>query len=471
MVLLSQPSRSVASPAKWARSRRRAPDRYPLPVGTSTQEAAIPSKLNQVTKSMSVPRNNPLDDANQQLITATEFLGLSEGIYKVLSTPRLEMTVAVPFTLDDGTTDVLVGHRVQHNVSRGPAKGGVRFSPHTDLDEVRALSMWMTWKCALLDLPFGGAKGGVQVDPRRYSNSELERIMRRYTAELMPILGAEKDIPAPDMGTDERMMAWMMDTISVATGHTVLGSVTGKPVELGGSLGRAAATSRGVVFTALSAMESLGMNPHTTTAAVQGFGKVGRGAARFLHEAGVKVVGVSDVYGEIYAEGGLDIPALETFVDRTGTVVDFPGSEPINGSQGGSLLHLDVDLLVPAAVEGVITGETAPGIKARLIVEGANGPTTHDGDINLAERGITVVPDILANAGGVVVSYFEWVQGTQAYWWSEKEVNSRLRERMDMAWQQVSNFAARNQMSLRSAATTMAVQRVARAHELRGLYP
>lgn len=415
--------------------------------------------------------NNPLDDAKKQLAGAVDFLGLNEGVHKMLATPRREMTVAVPLRRDDGTTEVLLGHRVQHSISRGPAKGGVRFSADSELDEVRALAMWMTWKCSLLDLPYGGAKGGVEVDPRQYSTPELERITRRYTSELMPILGPDKDIPAPDMGTDEHTMAWMMDTMSVAAGHTVLGSVTGKPVELGGSRGRAAATSRGVVFTALSAFESLGWKPANTTAAVQGFGKVGRGTARFLHEAGVKVQAVSDVYAEIFASEGLDIPALEKYVDRTGSVLDFPGSEPLAATGDSQLLRLPVDLLVPAAVEGVITKQTAPNVQARLVVEGANGPTTQEADQILSERDILVVPDILANAGGVVVSYFEWVQGIQAYWWTEDEVNRRLRQRMDLAWQQVSDFARRHDLSLRTAATTMAVERVAHAHELRGLYP
>ncbi len=411
---------------------------------------------------------HPLQDAQSQLAAAIDFLGYNEGTYKMLATPRREMTVAVPVWRDNGTKDVVLGYRVQHNITRGPAKGGVRFSPHVDIDEVRALAMWMTWKNALLDLPYGGAKGGVAIDPREFSEQELQRITRRYTSELLPILGEEVDIPAPDIGTDEQTMAWMMDTISVARGHTVLGSVTGKPIALGGSRGRAAATSRGVVYTALSAMDSLKMTPSQTTAVVQGFGKVGRGAARFLFEAGVKVIAVADIYGGLYNQQGIDIEALEKYVDETGKVVGFPGAEPYDAP---SILTLETDLLVPAAVEGVLTSANAADVKAKLIVEGANGPTTPSADKIFNENGILVVPDILANAGGVVVSYFEWVQGLAAYWWTEDEVNSRLKDRMRLAWEQVSDFSKKNNLHLRDAATAMAVEKVAEAHRLRGLYP
>lgn len=411
---------------------------------------------------------HPLADARAQLAFASDFLGLEEGAYKNLATPRREMTVSIPLRRDDGSKDLLIGYRVQHNITRGPAKGGVRFSPHVDIDEVRALAMWMTWKSALLDLPYGGAKGGVAVDPREYSKRELERITRRYTSELLPILGAEVDIPAPDVGTDAQTMAWMMDTISVARGHTVLGSVTGKPIELGGSKGRAASTSRGVVYTALSAMETMGLKPTQTTAVVQGFGKVGAGAARFLAEAGVKVIAVADVYGGLHNENGIDIPALEKYVEETGKVVGFAGADPIDPA---AILLLEVDVLVPAAVEGVLTSANAGDVKAKLIVEGANGPTTPAADAVFNENGILVVPDILANAGGVVVSYFEWVQGLSAYWWSEDEVNNRLKDRMRLAWEQVSDFSGKNNLNLRQAATVMAVKTVADAHKMRGLYP
>ena len=277
--------------------------------------------------------SSPLDNALAQLSAAVKTLGYDEGLHQMLAAPRREMAVSIPLRRDDGSTEVLRGYRVQHNFSRGPAKGGVRFSLDVDLDEVRALAMWMTWKCALLDVPYGGAKGGVAIDPRQYSKAELERVTRRYTSEIQPIIGPEVDIPAPDVGTDEQTMAWMMDTYSVATGHTVLGTVTGKPVNLGGSQGRAAATSRGVVYSVLNAMESIGVNPSQATAIVQGFGKVGRGAARFLHEAGVKVLAVADVYSTIRNDKGIDIPALEAFVDETGTVDGFPGADPMPASE------------------------------------------------------------------------------------------------------------------------------------------
>lgn len=410
----------------------------------------------------------PLDDARAQLAFAVEHLGLDAGIHQMLATPRRELTVSVPLRRDDGTTTLFIGHRVQHNFSRGPAKGGLRYSPHVDLDEVRALAMWMTWKCALVNVPYGGAKGGIAIDPREYSQAELERVTRRYTSEIMPLIGPEQDIPAPDIGTDERTMAWIMDTYSVNVGHTVPGVVTGKPLSLGGSLGRASATSRGVAHTTLLALHHRGLDPHRSSAAVQGFGKVGRDAARILDEEGVSVHAVSDVYGALYSPTGLDVHALMDHVDATGSVLGFPGAQEIDGA---ALLELDVDALVPAAVEGVITVENAPRIRATIVVEGANGPTTEAADAILRERGVLVVPDILANAGGVIVSYFEWVQANQAYWWTENEVNDRLRERMTTAWESVLSYALADGLSLREAATCLAVARVTEAHRLRGLYP
>lgn len=417
----------------------------------------------------SIHRPDPLSAARSQLAEATEILGLGQGLTEMLSRPRREVTVSIPLRRDDGVVEVLTGHRVQHNLSRGPSKGGVRFSPDVDLDEVRALAMWMTWKCALLDVPYGGAKGGVRLDPRAYSDAELQRVARRYTSELMPILGPSTDIPAPDIGTDERVMAWMMDTYSVNRGHTVLGVVTGKPLELGGSRGRASATSRGVVDVALVALEHRGHQPERTAAAVQGFGKVGRGAARLLWEAGVKVVAVSDQFGAVANGFGLDIPALERHVDASGSVLGYAGAEELDSRD--DLLVQDVDLLVPAAVEGVIHAGNASAIRASIIVEGANGPTTPAADQILQERGVLVVPDILANAGGVIVSYFEWVQANQAYWWSQGDVEARLRERMIAGWERVLAFAHDRSITLRTAATTLAVEVVASAHLARGLYP
>lgn len=409
-----------------------------------------------------------LDGARAQLAEAVDILQIPEGLAAMLRTPRRELTVGIPLRRDDGSTSLFVGHRVQHNFSRGPAKGGLRYSPDVTLDEVRALAMWMTWKCALVDVPYGGAKGGVRVDPRSLSTAELERVTRRYTSEILPIIGPDQDIPAPDIGTDERTMAWIMDTYSVSQGHTVPGIVTGKPLSLGGSRGRASATSRGVVHIAGLALERLGRSIADSTSAVQGFGKVGRDAARFLAEGGGRVVAISDQYGAVYRAGGLDVEALAGHVDATGSVVGFAGGDFIDGA---ALLELDVDLLVPAAVEGVINAENAHRVVARVVVEGANGPTTPEADQILSNRGTLVVPDILANAGGVIVSYFEWVQANQAYWWTEEEVNVRLVDRLSRSWQDVLKFAASRELSLRAAATSLAVDRVTQAHLLRGLYP
>ncbi|GMA31925.1 Glu/Leu/Phe/Val family dehydrogenase [Litorihabitans aurantiacus] len=427
-----------------------------------------PSPADASPSAVDHPTLGPLDDARAQLAFAVDHLGLDDGMHRLLATPRRELTVSVPLRRDDGSTTLFLGHRVQHNFSRGPAKGGLRFSPNVDLDEVRALAMWMTWKCALVDVPYGGAKGGIAIDPRAHSQAELERVTRRYTSEIMPLIGPEQDIPAPDIGTDERTMAWMMDTYSVNVGHTVPGVVTGKPLSLGGSLGRASATSRGVAHAAVLAMRHRGLDPDASTAAVQGFGKVGRDAARLLAEAGVKVEAISDVDGAVHRAGGIDVAGLIEHVDATGSVRGFEGGEEIDGA---ALLELDVDTLVPAAIEGVITEANAARVSARIVVEGANGPTTEAADAILRERDVLVVPDILANAGGVIVSYFEWVQANQAYWWSEREVNDKLAERMTKAWEAVLLQATRHGQSMREAATCLAVARVTEAHQLRGLYP
>jgi glutamate dehydrogenase (NAD(P)+) len=328
--------------------------------------------------------------------------------------------------------------------------------------------MWMTWKCALLDVPYGGAKGGITIDPSQYSQRELERVTRRYTSEILPLIGPERDIPAPDIGTDENTMAWMMDTYSVSKGYTVPGVVTGKPVSIGGSLGRSSATSRGVVHTALMALTHIGRPPSASSAAVQGFGKVGADAVRFLTEAGVRVVGVSDDMGAVYNEAGLDFERLHQHYRETGTVAGFAEADELRGED---LLTLKVDLLVPAAVEGVLGEHNAHQVQAAVIVEGANGPTTTAADHILAERGVLVVPDILANAGGVIVSYFEWVQANQAYWWTEQEVEERLERRMRLAWDALLETSRRRGLTLRQAATVTAVQRVTEAHLQRGLYP
>ncbi len=414
------------------------------------------------------PSGGPLCDARTQLRQAVEILGYDEGTYDMLATSRREVSVSVPLRRDDGRIEVLVGHRVQHNFSRGPAKGGLRFGPGVDLDEVRALAMWMTWKCALVDLPYGGAKGGIAIDPRSSSMAELERVTRRYTSEIAPVIGPDQDIPAPDVGTDERVMAWMLDTYSVGIGRTAPAVVTGKPIALGGSLGRASATSRGVADITVAALAHRGRDVRGARIAVQGFGKVGRDAARFLHEAGARIVAVSDVDGAVIALEGLDVPALVAHAAVAGTVVGFAGADPLEPAE---LLELELDVLIPAAVEGVIHEGNARRVRAAIVVEGANGPTTSEADRILRERDVLVVPDILANSGGVIVSYFEWAQANQTYRWSEAEVERRLRERMTIAWHAVVDSAARRDVSLRLAATTLAVERVTEAHRLRGLYP
>jgi glutamate dehydrogenase (NAD(P)+) len=414
-------------------------------------------------------RQSAWESAQFQLAEAVHHLELDDGMHQMLATPRREMTVSIPVRRDDGSLEVLRGYRVQHNLSRGPAKGGIRYHPSTDIDEVRALAMWMTWKCALIGIPYGGAKGGVTIDPRLYSQLELERVTRRYASELFPIVGPEKDIPAPDVGTDEQTMAWFMDTFSAHKGYTVTGVVTGKPVSIGGSEGRGGATSRGVMITAFSALKEAGINPRDVTVAVQGFGKVGGLAAQYLHDAGCKIIAVSDVKGGAYNSMGMN-PAKMLREIRGGleTVAGYPGTDSITNEE---LLELDVDVLVPAALESVVHDGNAAKVQARFIVEGANGPTTPDADAILAEKGVVVVPDILANSGGVAVSYFEWVQDLQAYWWTEHEVTDRLQAILERSYAEVSALSQERGVSLRTAAQMIGVGRVAEAHRTRGLYP
>ena len=411
---------------------------------------------------------SPLATARAQLATAVRILGYDDGMHAVLRQPRRELHVSIPLRRDDGRIELLHGYRVQHNISRGPGKGGLRYAPSVDIDEVRALAMWMTWKCAVVELPYGGAKGGVTIDPRAYSRSELERVTRRYTSEIMPMIGPERDVMAPDIGTDEQVMAWVMDTYSVNRGFTIPAVTTGKPLAVGGSLGRATATSRGVLHAATATLRDAGVRLDEVSAAVQGFGKVGGPLARFLHEAGCRVVAVGDDRGAIWQADGLDVPALTEHVARTGSVVGFADADPLDATE---LLALDVDMLFPAAVEGVLDADTATRVKARWVVEAANGPTTTEGDRVLAERGVVVVPDILANAGGVVVSYFEWVQANQAYWWTLQEIEERLEHRMLEAYAAVSDVSRAEGISLRDAALVIGVRRVAEAHLIRGLYP
>jgi glutamate dehydrogenase (NAD(P)+) len=370
--------------------------------------------------------------------------------------------------MDDGGTEVFTGYRVQHNMARGPAKGGIRFHPATDLDEVRALAMWMTWKCALVNVPFGGAKGGVTVDPSALSARELEHVTRRFATELQGVIGPDIDIPAPDVGTNAQTMAWIMDTVSMHAGYTVPGVVTGKPVGLGGSEGRADATGMGVTVTAERALNERGIGLDGATVAVQGFGNVGEAAARLIHRAGGRLVAVTDVGGGVANAAGLDPARLKAHLQETGTIAGAPGTEPIDNE---ALLTLDVDLLVLAALEGQITGDNADRVRARVLAEGANGPVTPDADPILAERGIVTVPDILCNSGGVIVSYFEWVQNLQSFAWPADQVADRLRHVINGAYDDVATMRAEQGIDARLAAHAIAVERVAAASQIRGIYP
>ncbi|MFI5285672.1 MAG: Glu/Leu/Phe/Val dehydrogenase [Candidatus Dormibacteria bacterium] len=412
--------------------------------------------------------DSPWLNAQRQFDNAAEILNLSSGLRAVLREVRRELVVRFPVKMDDGSVRMFEGYRVQHNVTRGPAKGGLRFHPATDIDEVKALAMWMTWKCALANLPYGGAKGGVAVDPATLSHRELERLTRRFAAEISVLVGPESDIPAPDVNTNAEIMAWIMDTISMQAGYSVPASVTGKPLEIGGSEGRPSATGRGVNIIAIEACKRLGMEPSQTTVAIQGFGNVGGWAAQLMHESGFTICAIADVTGGVYSRGGLDIPALLAHRQQHGGVHRFPGTESVTNAE---LLELEVDVLVPAAMENQITARNAGRIQARLIVEGANGPTTPDADSILERRGITVVPDILANAGGVTVSYFEWVQDLQSLFWEEDEINVRLKKILQKAFGQMCDQADLHHVSLRLGAYLVAVKRVADATAVRGIYP
>ena len=408
------------------------------------------------------------ESALAQLDEAAEWMNLDPNLHIVFRRPKRILTVSVPVKLDDGTVEVYEGYRVHHDLSRGPAKGGIRFHPQVTREEVMALAMWMTWKCALIGIPYGGAKGGVRVQPWNLSDGELERLTRRYASEILPFIGPDVDVPAPDLNTDDRIMAWIMDTYSTNKGYSVPGVVTGKPMSIGGSKGRGGATARGVVYSTLSAMRRLGMQVDGTRVAIQGFGKVGGFAAEILHDAGFNVVAVSDYKGGVYNPLGLNPSGLRRHVQEAETVAGFPGADAVSNSE---LLEMDCDVLVPAAVEDQITAENADRIRARLIVEAANGPTQPEADAMLDARGVTIVPDILANSGGVTVSYFEWVQDIQAYFWSEEEVNSRLRELMTRTYDDTAAYAEEKGVRLRLAALALGIGRVADAHVDRGLFP
>ena len=410
---------------------------------------------------------NPWLSAAARFDDASDRLGLDEGLRKVLRSPALEMTVHIPIVLDDGRIEVFTGYRVQHSIARGPAKGGIRFAPDVTLDEVRALASWMTWKCAVVNIPFGGAKGGVICEPELMSEGELERITRRYTAEIMDIIGPERDVPAPDMNTNAQTMAWIMDTYSMHKRHTNTGVVTGKPLELGGSRGRPEATGRGCMIVTLQALRRFGMEPTNTRVVVQGLGNVGGMAAKLMTRAGFKIVCIIEYDGAVYNPRGLDIEGLMKHRAETGSIVGYPEAEDMDKDEA---LLLECDVLLPAARENVITTANADRIRAKIICEGANGPTTSEADSILADKKIFVMPDILANAGGVTVSYFEWVQDRQGFFWNEELVNGRLEEIMVNSFRDVVAYAEKHQVHNRLAAYMLAVDRVATAIKLRGLY-
>ena len=410
---------------------------------------------------------NPFEEMVQRFNIAAEKLKLDDGLYQVMLTPDREIGVAIPVMMDNGSLKVFKGYRVQHSIARGPGKGGIRYAPDVTLDEVRALAAWMTWKCAVVNLPFGGAKGGIVCDPKTLSNAELEKLTRRYTASLMDVLGPDRDVPAPDVNTDEKIMAWIMDTYSMHARHTVTACVTGKPLDLGGSVGRREATGRGCKIVCDRAISRIGMKRENTRVIIQGFGNVGSMAAHILYGAGYSVIGVSDVHGGIINTLGINITRLMAHVKEAKTVVGFPDAEPISGED---LLVQPCDILLPAATENQITHENADRVHARVICEGANGPTTAQADEILYDKKVFIIPDILANAGGVTVSYFEWVQDRQGYFWNLKTVNERLEEIMVNSFDTVASYADRHNVNMRIAAYMLAIDRVAFTIRERGIY-
>ena len=411
---------------------------------------------------------NPFEISQQQIQTAAQILKLPQDLTEVLKRPKRQLIVSIPIEMEDGSIRVFEGYRVQHNIARGPAKGGIRYHPNVTLDEVKALASWMTWKCATVNIPYGGGKGGIICDPKSMSKRELERLTRRYTSEIILIIGPDQDIPAPDVYTDSQTMAWIMDTYSMTKGYSCLGVVTGKPVSLGGSLGRNEATAKGCFFVTQEAARAKGIPLADATAAVQGFGNAGAILARFYHEAGMKVIAVSDTTGGIYNRNGLNIPAVLEQKERTGKLKGYPEAEPIHNDQ---LLELDCTVLAPSALENVITLENADRIRAKIIAEAANGPTTPGADRVLYDKGIFVLPDILANAGGVTVSYFEWVQDMQGFFWDEDNVNQQLQRIMTHAFHDVYTTSQKFKVDMRTAAYILAIDRVASATRVRGLFP
>jgi glutamate dehydrogenase (NAD(P)+) len=410
---------------------------------------------------------NPWQAQAARFELAARKLNLDEGLKRVLQSPSREIIVHIPVQMDDGHLEVFTGYRVQHSIARGPAKGGIRYAPDVNLDEVRALASWMTWKCAVVNIPFGGAKGGVICDPHKMSMGELERMTRRYTAELFEFIGPEKDVPAPDVNTNEQIMAWMMDTYSMHARQTVTACVTGKPINIGGSRGRREATGRGVLMVCDQAVKKLRLNRDETRVIVQGFGNVGSNAARLMSEAGYKVIGILEVGGGLYNTKGIDLEQLWEFRQRNGTIHGFSGAERYDSND---LLLEDCDILIPAATENVITSQNADRVKCKILAEGANGPTTAVADDILADKKVFVIPDILANAGGVTTSYFEWVQDRQGYFWKESVVNEHLSDIMVTAFADVVRYAETHGVNNRIAAYMLAIDRVAYTIRQRGIY-
>jgi len=434
----------------------------------TTTNALVRGRTRDLRANRSVPHEeNPFDAMAARLDRAAVQLDLDPGIYRILRQPERQLTVAIPVRMDSGEIEVFTGHRVVHNTARGPGKGGIRFDTRVSLDEVSALAAWMTWKCAVVDVPFGGAKGGVSCDPFSMSPGELERLTRRYTSAIIDGLGPDSDVPAPDVNTNERVMAWVMDTYSMHVGHSVPAVVTGKPVALGGSLGRREATGRGCMIATREALAHRGMALKGATVAVQGFGNVGAVAAAQLSGAGARVVAIGDVSGAVYNARGINLEDAAEWVRAHGTLDGYAEGTSLTNDE---LLTLDVDVLVPAALENVITTRNAARVRAKIICEGANGPTTAEADEILDANGVFVIPDILANAGGVTVSYFEWVQNRAGYAWTEQLVNERLEETMVRSFRDVLDLSRNRQVSMRTAGYMLAMRRVAAVHELRGVY-
>jgi glutamate dehydrogenase (NAD(P)+) len=433
---------------------------------THSKPSAVPAV--KPAERLEAHEENPWRQAMEQLDLAGKAMKLEPFALERLRHPKRILTVSVPVKMDDGSVKVFEGYRIQHNMDRGPAKGGIRFHPQVSLDEVKALAFWMTMKCAVVHLPFGGAKGGVICDPKTMSKGELERLTRRYTAEISLIIGPDKDIPAPDVNTNEQVMAWMMDTYSMGRGYAVPGVVTGKPLEIGGSLGRREATGRGVFYVTRELASRRGFDLRKAPIIVQGFGNVGSNAAKIFADHGCKVVGISDVGGGVYDAKGLDIDDLLKHRDAHGTIADYPKAEKVAADK---FVELPCDILIPAAMESAITRANADRVQAKYIIEGANGPTTNEADRILNAKGVTIVPDILANAGGVTVSYFEWVQDMQSYFWSEKDINARLQDIIVAAFGDVYDISEKQKVDMRVAAFMLGLERLGKAASLRGVFP